>query len=489
MIYRIPLLLLLSILFNTAFAQKNLNKPNIILVFMDDLGYGDLGVTGALGYHTPELDRMANNGIRFTNFLVPQAVCSASRSALLTGNYPNRMGISGAFMPSAGVGLNPDEITMAEMLKSKGYSTQIIGKWHLGSEPEFLPTKQGFDSYYGIPYSNDMWPVGFDGKPAKPDSYVAKYPVLPLLEVKAGQNLPDTVMKINNLEDQAVLTENYTEKAVDFINANKNKPFFLYLAHSMTHVPIAASKKFRGTSEQGLFGDVMHEIDDSMEQILHALKSNGLSDNTIVIFTSDNGPWLNFGNHNGSSGGFREGKGASWEGGQRVPCIIYWPDKIKEGRINNNLTSSMDIFATVAELIDFKDNPNQIDGISFLSQIKDPKSAASRKSMYYYYNQNDLEAVRFENWKLVLPHKSRSYEGILPGNDGFGGNYKEHEVKTMELYDLRRDPGERYNVIEQNPEVLEKLLEIADEARRDLGDNLTKSEGQNRRPLGRINKN
>ncbi|WP_409150223.1 sulfatase [Sphingobacterium sp. BS-2] len=489
MIYRIPLLLLLSILFNTAFAQKNLNKPNIILVFMDDLGYGDLGVTGALGYHTPVLDRMANNGIRFTNFLVPQAVCSASRSALLTGNYPNRMGISGAFMPSAGVGLNPDEITMAEMLKSKGYSTQIIGKWHLGSELEFLPTKQGFDSYYGIPYSNDMWPVGFDGKPAKPDSYVAKYPVLPLLEVKAGQNLPDTVMKINNLEDQAVLTENYTEKAVDFINANKNKPFFLYLAHSMTHVPIAASKKFRGTSEQGLFGDVMHEIDDSMGQILHALKSNGLSDNTIVIFTSDNGPWLNFGNHNGSSGGFREGKGASWEGGQRVPCIIYWPDKIKEGRINNNLTSSMDIFATVAELIDYKDNPNQIDGISFLSQIKDPKSATSRKSMYYYYNQNDLEAVRFENWKLVLPHKSRSYEGILPGNDGFGGNYKEHEVKTMELYDLRRDPGERYNVIEQNPEVLEKLLEIADEARRDLGDNLTKSEGQNRRPLGRINKN
>lgn len=486
---KLSLFLIFSVLLNTAFAQKNESKPNIILVFMDDLGYGDLGVTGALGYQTATLDNMANTGIRFTNFLVPQAVCSASRSALLTGNYPNRMGISGAFMPKTGVGLNPDEVTMAEMLKSKGYATQIIGKWHLGSEPEFLPTKQGFDSYYGIPYSNDMWPVGFDGKPAKPDNYVAKYPVLPLLKIKEGQNIPDTVMKINNLEDQALLTEAYTKEAIDFIKNNKKKPFFLYLAHSMTHVPIAASKKFRGTSEQGLFGDVMHEIDDSMRQILEALKANGLSDNSIVIFTSDNGPWLNFGNHNGSSGGFREGKGASWEGGQRVPCIVYWPSKIKEGRINNNLTSSMDIFATIAEITNYSENPNQIDGISFLSQINDPKAEASRKSMYYYYNQNDLEAVRFENWKLVFPHKSRSYEGVLPGNDGFGGNYNELQVKTMELYDLRRDPGERYNVIEQNPEILEKLLEIADEARKDLGDNLTKSEGQNRRPLGRINKN
>lgn len=486
---KLSLFLIFSVLLNTAFAQKNESKPNIILVFMDDLGYGDLGVTGALGYQTATLDKMANTGIRFTNFLVPQAVCSASRSALLTGNYPNRMGISGAFMPKTGVGLNPDEVTMAEMLKSKGYATQIIGKWHLGSEPEFLPTKQGFDSYYGIPYSNDMWPVGFDGKPAKPDSYVEKYPVLPLLKIKEGQNIPDTVMKINNLEDQALLTEAYTKEAIDFIKNNKKKPFFLYLAHSMTHVPIAASKKFRGTSEQGLFGDVMHEIDDSMRQILEALKANGLSDNSIVIFTSDNGPWLNFGNHNGSSGGFREGKGASWEGGQRVPCIVYWPSKIKEGRINNNLTSSMDIFATIAEITNYSENPNQIDGISFLSQINNPKAEASRKSMYYYYNQNDLEAVRFENWKLVFPHKSRSYEGVLPGNDGFGGNYNELQVKTMELYDLRRDPGERYNVIEQNPEILEKLLEIADEARKDLGDNLTKSEGQNRRPLGRIIKN
>lgn len=482
------LCLFLILTTTVVFGQKKRELPNIVLVFMDDLGYGDLGVTGALDYHTPVLNKMANSGIRFTNFLVPQAVCSASRSALLTGNYPNRMGISGAFMPNTGVGLHQQEITLAEMLKSKGYATQIIGKWHLGNEPEFLPTTQGFDAYYGIPYSNDMWPVGFDGLPAKADSYVAKYPVLPLLSIKSGQVIPDTVMKINNLEDQSKLTENYTNQAVSFIKTNRNKPFFLYLAHSMTHVPIAASKKFRGTSEQGLFGDVMHEIDDSMGQILQTLKDNGISDNTIVIFTSDNGPWLNFGNHNGSSGGFREGKGASWEGGQRVPCIISWPGKIKEGRINNYLTSSMDIFATIADLTNYSDNPQKIDGISFLAQINDPKAPESRTSMYYYYNQNDLEAVRYKNWKLVLPHKSRSYEGILPGNDGFGGQYKELEVKSMELYDLRRDPSERYNIIDQNPEIVEKLLEIADEARRDLGDNLTKSEGNNRRPLGRINK-
>ncbi|MCT1529383.1 sulfatase [Sphingobacterium daejeonense] len=482
---------LTTILFLLAFSSISLGQgkeaqPNIILVFMDDLGYGDLGVTGALDYHTPVLDRMANNGIRFTNFLVPQAVCSASRAALLTGTYPNRMGISGAFMPNAGVGLAPEEESLAEMLKSKGYATQIIGKWHLGNEPEFLPTKQGFDAYYGIPYSNDMWPVGFDGKPAKADSYVAKYPVLPLLQIKVGEARPDTIMKINNLEDQAVLTEKYTRQAVDFIKNNRKKPFFLYLAHSMTHVPIAASKKFRGTSEQGLFGDVMQEIDDSMGQILKSLKDNGIADNTIVIFTSDNGPWLNFGNHNGSSGGFREGKGASWEGGQRVPCIISWPNKIKEGRINNNLTSSMDIYATIAELSNFKGQKNQIDGISFLDQISDSKAPAHRQSMYYYYNKNDLEAVRYKNWKLVFPHKSRSYEGILPDNDGFGGKYNEHEIKEMELYDLRRDPSERYNVIEQNPEILKVLLGIAEEARNDLGDNLTKSEGKNRRPLGRI---
>lgn len=487
--YLIILSITLVFSLNLSVAQNKASKPNIILVFMDDLGYGDLSVTGALGYHTPVLDKMANNGIRFTNFLVPQAVCSASRAALLTGSYPNRTGINGAIMPNTGVGLNTNEFTLAEMLKTKGYATQIIGKWHLGNEPEFLPTNQGFDAYYGIPYSNDMWPVGFDGKPAKPESYVSKYPVLPLLQITNRQTTPDTVLKINTLEDQATLTSNYTHKAIEFISSNKDKPFFLYLAHSMTHVPIAASSKFRGTSEQGLFGDVMHEIDDSMQQILRSLKANGIAENTIVIFTSDNGPWLNFGNHNGSSGGFREGKGSSWEGGQRVPCIISWPAKIKEGWINNNLTSSMDIFATIADLLNFKDFPNQIDGISFLAQLEDRKAKASRNSMYYYYNKNDLEAVRFENWKLVFPHTSRSYEGVPPGNDGFGGKYNSLTVEKMELYDLRRDPSERYDVIDQYPEIIEKLLEIAVEARKDLGDNLTENEGSNRRPAGKtINK-
>ena len=483
---KLLLLLPLLTLAATSLAQVKKSTPNVILIFMDDMGYGDLGVTGALQYHTPVLDALANNGLRFTDFTVPQAVCSASRSALLTGNYPNRMGIQGAYMPNAGLGLAPEEYTLAELMQDQGYTTQMIGKWHLGNEPQFLPTNQGFSAYFGLPYSNDMWPVEFDGTPAKKDSPYAKYPALPLLRIKAGQVVPDTVQIIETLDDQAALTGLYTDKAVDFIRENRKSPFFLYLAHSMTHVPIAASETFKGQSEQGVFGDVMMEVDHAIGRIISELKKHNLEENTLVIFTSDNGPWLNFGNHNGSSGGFREGKGASWEGGVRVPCIISWPAKIHEPTVNNNLVSSMDIFATIAEILGNPKTPHTIDGISFLNQLGDPLAVADRKSLYYYYNRNDLEAVRFENWKLVFPHTYRSYEDVLPGNDGFPGKYNHKQVEAMELYDLRRDPAERYNVIQQHPQVLEKLLEIADEARNDLGDNLQKQEGKNRRPVGRI---
>ncbi len=455
--------------------------PNVILIFMDDMGYGDLGVTGALDYQTPILDQMANHGIRFTNFLVPQAVCSASRAALLTGNYPNRMGVHGAYMPNAKAGLKSSEITIAEMLKSKGYRTYMVGKWHLGNEPEFLPTKQGFDGYVGLPYSNDMWPVEFDGSPAKKGGRVAHYPKLPLLQSKVGQEIPDTIGIIKDLKDQATLTQRYTKEAVDYIKKHKKDRFFLYLAHNMTHAPIAASEKFIGKTKQGLYGDVMAEIDWSMGTILQALKDAKIEDNTIVIFTSDNGPWLNFGNHNGSSGGFREGKGTSWEGGQRVPCIIQWPKIIKQGRIENNLSSSMDIFATLADIVNYQDHPFQIDGLSFLPNLKDAEAKPHRDRMYYYYNKNDLEAVRLENWKLVFPHRYRSYEDILPGNEGIGGKYNSKTVDSLMLFDLRRDPAERYNVIEQHPDVKEKLLQMAEEARADLGDNLTNRKGVGKR--------
>lgn len=472
---------------SSLFAQKAKPQlPNIIVIFMDDMGYGDLGVTGALDYETPVLDAMANKGIRFTNFLVPQAVCSASRSALLTGNYPNRMGIQGAYGPNVKKGLASEEITLADMLKSKGYATQMIGKWHLGNEPQFLPTKQGFDHYLGLPYSNDMWPVEFDGSPSKPGSQYSRYPVLPLLKIANGQEIPDTIRKIKTLEDQATLTSTYTHAAVDFIQAHKKKPFFLYLAHSMTHVPIAASERFRGSSKQGLFGDVMHEVDWSMQEILKTLKQNKIEDNTLIVFTSDNGPWLNFGNHNGSSAGFREGKGAGWEGGVRVPCILYWPKQIKQGRINNHLSSSMDIFASIAELVGYDQHPHKIDGISFLSTIYNAKAGPHRDRMYYYYNRNDLEAVRLDNWKLVFPHQYRSYEEVMPADNGFAGKYNSKRTTELELYDLRRDPGERYNVITMYPEIKEKLLQIAEEAREDLGDDLTKRAGKNRRPVGQL---
>lgn len=480
------IVLIITSIISIHIATAQQQKPNIIIVFMDDMGYGDVSVNGALDYHTPILDKMAAQGIRFTNFLTPQATCTASRSALLTGNYPNRMNMFGAFGPNAKVGLNPQEVTIAEMLKEFGYQTHMIGKWHLGNEPEFLPTKQGFDSYVGLPYSNDMWPVEYDGTPAKAGGRVAHYPVLPLLSINKNQQIPDTLRKIQTLQDQASLTGTYTKDAVRFIKENKKKPFFLYLAHSMTHVPIAASAAFAGKSKQGEFGDVMMEIDWSMGQLFKTLKENKLDKNTLVIFTSDNGPWLNFGNHNGNAADFREGKGTSWEGGTRIPCFISWPAVIKEGRVVNQLSSSMDIFATIADVLGYKSHPYQIDGISFLPYLKKHTDETLRREFYYYYNRNDLEAVRLDQWKLVLPHNYRSYEGVAPGDDGQGGPYAKGQQREMALYDLRRDPGERYNVIAQYPEKKAELLKLAEKARQDLGDNLTNQEGANRRPIGKL---
>lgn len=479
---RILSIVLLLCIAQTLMAQNK--QPNIIIVFMDDMGYGDVSVNGALNYQTPVLDNMASSGLRFTNFLTPQATCTASRAALLTGNYPNRMNMYGAFGPNSGIGLHSNEVTIAEMLKVKGYNTHMIGKWHLGNEPEFLPTKQGFDSYLGLPYSNDMWPVEYDGKPAKPEGRVAHYPVLPLLSTTKDKLIPDTVQKIQTLQDQANLTKLYTEDAVRYIKQHKSSPFFLYLAHSMTHVPIAASDAFVGKSKQGLFGDVMMEIDWSMKQLFDALKTAKIDENTIIIFTSDNGPWLNFGNHNGNAAGFKEGKGTSWEGGVRVPCFITWPKVVKAGKVINHLTSSIDIFATLADIVNYKDNPHRIDGLSFLPYLKGDIGESIRKEFYYYYNKNDLEAVRLDQWKLVLPHKYRSYENINPADNGFGGKYAQGETRELALFDLRRDPGERYDVIDMYPEVVKELLQIAEKATIDLGDNLTNREGNNRRPIG-----
>ena len=323
---------------------KTDQSPNFVVVFIDDMGYGDVGCYGATGYATPNLDKMASEGMRFTNFYSAQPVCSASRAGILTGCYPNRIGISGALFPQDEVGINPNETTIAEMLKEKGYATGIFGKWHLGHHKEFLPLQHGFDEYVGLPYSNDMWPIKVDGTRYKPGEGRDGYPDLPLIEGN------ETIELITTLQGQDKLTTLYTEKAVDFINRNANKPFFLYVPHSMGHIPLGVSDKFRGKSQQGFYGDVMMEIDWSVGEIEKALQANGLSENTVFIFTTDNGPWLNFGNHAGSSGGLREGKTTSWEGGQRVPFIIKWPAGTPSGTICNKLGCAIDILPSFAEL-------------------------------------------------------------------------------------------------------------------------------------------
>ena len=470
-----------------ASAQKSqafkTSTPNIILILMDDMGYGDIGRNGANQYDTPNLNRLANQGIQFTWYYCPQAVSSASRAGLMTGCYPNRIGISGALMPWAQVGISSEETTIAEVLKTRDYHTGVIGKWHLGHHKEFLPLQHGFDEYFGIPYSNDMWPVDFDGVPIHlkdTTSNKMKYPILPLIEGN------EKVAEVRTLADQDKLTTAYTEKAVRFIEQHKKQHFFLYLPHSMVHIPLGVSGKFRGKSKQGMYGDVMMEVDWSIGEIMKALKNNGLEKNTLVIFTSDNGPWLNFGNHAGTTGGLREGKGSSWEGGQRVPCIMRWPGVIPEGEICNKLAGSIDILPTLAEITGAPLPDKKIDGVSILSLMIGEKTASPRHEFFYYYQQNSLEAVQYDYWKLVLPHRGRTYRGFKPGNDGWPGPTGTEIIEAPQLYDLRRDPGEWYDVAEMYPEKVKELEALAEKAREDMGDDLTQSPGANRRKPGSI---
>ena len=464
------------------FDAKN-KLPNIVLIYADDLGYGDLSSFGALDYKTPNLDKLAAKGMRFTNFEVAQAVCSASRAGIMTGCYPNRIGIHGALNPHAKIGLHPNEETIAELVKKAGnYTCAIYGKWHLGHLKPFLPSNQGFDEYVGVPYSNDMWKWTYDMKLATKETHARKasYPELPLM---AG----DTVWKtIENLEDQAALTTIYTEKAVDFIRKNKNQPFFLCVPHSMPHVPIAVSDKFKGKSNQGLYGDVIMEIDWSVGEIVKELEKHNLTENTLVIFTSDNGPWLNFGNHAGSTGGLREGKGTVFEGGQRVPCIMKWPGVIPEGEVCNQLASTIDFFPTIASFLNIETSGNKIDGVSILPLMQGNDKARPRQIFYYYYHGSSLEAVRKNNWKLVFPHEHRTYVGHDPGRGGLKGGTGQAKTE-LAWYDLRRDPGERYNVQQSYPEIVKELEDIGAEARRDLGDDLQNIKGENVREPGKIN--
>ena len=457
-------------------SSQNDRLPNIVLIFADDQGYADLGNFGAKGFTTPNIDNMAREGMRFTNFYVSQAVCSASRAALLTGAYSERVSIRGALMPWASIGLNPEEETIAELLKKKGYATAAFGKWHLGHLKEFLPQQQGFDEYLGIPYSNDMWPVNFDGTPAI-KSRKKSYPPLPLID---GD---ETSTIIKNLDDQATLTTRYTERAVQFIEKNKDKPFFLYMPHSMPHVPLGVSDKFKGKSEQGMYGDVIMEMDWSVGEVLRTLKENGLDDNTLVIYTSDNGPWMNFGNHAGSALPLREGKGTMWEGGARVPAVMRWPGRIPAGKTSDKIASTIDILPTLAAITGADLPKRKIDGVNILPLLEGDEDANPRDHFFYYYG-GELQAVRQGRWKLHFPHSYRSYKGVEPGNDGFPGPYASGKT-GFELYDLQEDIGEKVDMAGQEPLVVERLKALAQTIREQLGDRLTEVEGTEVREPGR----
>ncbi len=464
-------------------SKKQSNQPpNFVLVFIDDMGYGDIGTQGATGWTTPNLDKMAAEGMRFTNFYSAQPVCSASRAGLLTGCYPNRIGISGALFPTDSVGINLKETTIAEMLKQKGYATAVFGKWHLGHHKEFLPLQNGFDEYVGLPYSNDMWPLDDVGNQLPKGHRRLSFPPLPIIY---GNEPAEFITK---LQGQDKLTTLYTEKAVDFIKRNADKPFFLYVPHNMGHIPLGVSDKFRGKSEQGMYGDVMMEIDWSVGEIEKALQANGIAENTVFIFTTDNGPWLNFGNHAGSAGGLREGKTTSWEGGQRVPFIIKWPAGTPAGTICYKLACAVDILPSFAKLAGTELPELKIDGTDITELWKGNPDVEPRQDILFYYGRNNLNAVRKGNWKLVLPHTWASYDA-KPGADGYSGPRINKKVETPQLYNMMRDPGEQFNVIEYYPEKAAEIMQIVEAARAELGDlNVEIEKGTGSREIGSIKK-
>ena len=456
-----------------AHAQSSLPQrpPNVVLIFTDDQGFGDVGVYGAKGFQTPNLDKMAAEGRRFTDFHVAQPVCSASRIALLTGCYPNRIGFHGALGPNSKIGISDREETLGKLFKKKGYATGMAGKWHLGDRPQFLPTRHGFDEYLGVPYSNDMWPFHPEAKPGT-------YPPLPLVE-------GDSIVKSGlTPTDQEQLTVQYADRAVRFIEWNKDRPFFFYLAPNMPHVPLHVSERFKGKSGSGLYGDVIMEIDWAVGEVLAALRRCGVDDRTLVIFTSDNGPWLSYGRHAGSAGPWREGKGTTFEGGHREPCIMRWPGKIPAGTVCHEPLMTIDLFPTLARLINADLPKHKIDGLDVWPILSGDSNAKNPHPAYFfYYNVNSLQAVRSGDWKLFFPHTSRSIEGQPPRDHGIPNKYRPLKV-PQSLYNLRDDPGETQDVAAKHPDIVQKLETLAETIRADLGDDLTHRAPTGNRPPG-----
>lgn len=439
------------------------SRPNFVIILADDLGYGDLGCYGNKSIRTPNLDRMAEQGIRFTDFYVASSLCTPSRAALLTGSYAQRVGLGvcsrerdgtiipwHVLYPNSRQGLNPNEITIAEILKARGYATACVGKWHLGDAPEHLPTRQGFDYYFGLPYSNDM-------KPAV---------------LMRGEAVIDRQV------DLAALTSRYTEEAVRLITEKKDVPFFLFLAHNAPHTPLHAHPQFLGKSPRGLYGDVVEELDWSVGEVLTALKKAGIDERTLVVFLSDNGPWLVRGENGGSATPLRNGKGSTYEGGFRVPFIARWPGKIPTGKVCSEVATAMDLLPTFAQLAGTVPPTDRlIDGRSILPLLEAAPGARSPHGAFYYYFMDELQAVRRGPWKLKLE--------TTVARDSHYTHHGDPESTVPEaLYHLESDPCEQKSVLKDHPKVLAELQELARQARGDLGDSRLGGEGRNRRPAG-----
>lgn len=473
-------LLLIELLLGAGTAAAR--SPNVVIIYTDDQGWADVGAFGAQGFETPRLDRLAEEGRKFTNFYVAQPVCSASRAGLMTGCYPNRLGIHGALGPNSLIGVNADETTLAELCKRQGYATAMLGKWHLGHHREFLPLQHGFDEYYGLPYSNDMWPLHPDLVKLPPTAAERKrrYPPLPIYqdnEIVDPEVTPD---------DQAKITTELTRRAVSFIEQQGDRPFFLYVAHPQPHVPLFVSDQHAGQTARGLYGDVIAEIDWSVGQILDALARARLADDTLLVFASDNGPWLSYGEHGGSAGHLREGKGTTFEGGVRVPCIMRWPEKIPAGTVCDEPLMTIDLLPTIAGRIGANLPERKIDGRDVWPLLAGEADARSpHEAYFFYYQQGDLQAMRSGPWKLHFPHAYRTLAGRPGGVGGAPVAYQEMRV-GMELYNLHNDPSESRDVAAEHPEVVERMSQLASAMRADLGDRLTGVDGAGVRRPGRV---
>ena len=457
--------LLTGLIFNSSYRPyyeiKSNLKPNFIIVFVDDMGYGDLGSYGHPTISTPNLDKMAYEGQKWTQFYSASSVCTPSRAGLLTGRLPIRNGMIGSknrvLFPDSKYGLPDSEITIAEKLKENGYKTVAIGKWHLGHKKEYLPLQHGFDYYYGIPYSNDMDKI--NGETCCPGSkYWQKYQ-----NRSPGSTNYYNVPLIENNEiierpvDQTTITKRFSDKAVEFIKKNKEDNFFIYLAHNLPHIPLYASDDFLGKSKRGLYGDVIEEIDHGIGLIMEELKKNNLDKNTIVVFTSDNGPWLPFETHSGSAGLLREGKGTTWEGGQRIPGI-FWGAGIKPGVIND-LGSTMDIFPTLLEMSSTSMVDDRImDGVSIKNTLL--KHEPSKRETIFYYRSREIYAIRYGEFKAHL---------ITQGAYNYPkGSDRKIILDKPLLYNLNIDPSEKYNVADKNPKILVEINKILEKHKKNL---------------------